>query len=147
MSDTQIAIGNNKLHLQLISFIIIGLTATLFDFIIYEFLSTILPYTISKIISFIMGSILTYLLNKFFTFKQPVHSTAELIRFFSLYGTTLVANVFVNYLALTLLPDFVGDFLSWSYIVILAFVMATGVSTILNFTGQKLWVFKGHKNH
>ena len=88
-----------------------------------------------------------YLLNKFFTFKQPVHSTAELIRFFSLYGTTLVANVFVNYLALTLLPDFVGDFLSWSYIVILAFVMATGVSTILNFTGQKLWVFKGHKNH
>jgi len=146
MHDSKIIIGNNKLHSQLLYFIIIGVIATVFDFVIYTALSSVLPYTISKSISFVLGSALAYLLNKFFTFKQPVHSTRELMRFISLYATTLVANVLVNAIALGQLPVFIGSLLTWETIIILAFIIATGVSTVLNFLGQKFWVFRQGKN-
>ena len=126
---------------QLTSFIVIGISVTLLDFIIYELLSSIISYVLAKTISFITGSITAYLLNKFFTFRQPSHSTAESIRFAALYTLTLVVNVSVNQLCLTVLPQIGRLAESWQIVVIMAFIVATGFSTVLNFIGQKLWVF------
>jgi putative flippase GtrA len=136
---------SSKLKQHLLGFILVGLFATGFDFIIYSLLHVYLSYSIAKACSFLSGSCLVYLLNKFFTFKQPKHSQAEMLRFLILYSLTLCANVLVNSLSLAMLPNWVKPInllLNPQEIIILAFIIATGVSTILNFFGQKFWVFR-----
>ncbi len=123
---------NQKLKQQINRFVVVGCIAVITDFICYYFLLTIFPPTIAKTISFITGTILAYTFNKYWTFEKPNKSHTEMLKFFILYAITLSANVGVNTLTLHLFPQYL----------ILAFLCATGTSTVLNFIGQKWWVFK-----
>ncbi len=102
------------------------------DTIVYFVLLSVLGHNVAKTISFISGSIVAFLINKFYTFEQHLLSWQEVVRFAVLYISTLFANVAVNAGVLWILTDWVK----------LAFLMATGTSTVLNFLGQKFWVFK-----
>ncbi len=64
-----------------------------------------------------------------------------MVKFGALYGFSLVMNVAVNSSLLFLLHHFahVVD-LPGKYLI--AFVGATGFSAVMNFLGQKFWVFK-----
>ncbi len=129
---------------QIISFAVVGTAATLTDFIIYWFLHQHLAYSVAKSCSFVASSIFVYLCNKFFTFRQKNHAYQEILRFILLYGFTLLINVgsnsYVLYLARTFFDSIWQE--HTKLIVLLAFLIATGISTIINFLGQKLWVFK-----
>jgi putative flippase GtrA len=70
-------------------------------------------------------------INKYWTFEKHETSCKEMIQFGMLYSLTLGANVMINKMIL-----------GYTSLVFLAFLVATGVSTVLNFIGQKWWVFK-----
>lgn len=96
------------------------------------------PFDLAKAASFFVGTLVSYGLNKLWTFERPERDVGEAVAFFTLYGLTFVLNVIANHLALDAglalgaSPALAGP---------LAFVVATGCSTVVNFLGQKFWVF------
>lgn len=121
----------NKLKKELKSFLIAGLSAVGTDFITYYIMLNFLHHDIAKILSFILGTIVAFVINKYWTFERYKKNYKQIFQFAILYSTTLFVNVIINRLVL--------DFAEF---VFLAFLIATGASTILNFAGQKWWVFK-----
>jgi len=81
-----------------------------------------------------------YLLNKFWTFKAHAHSWSEISKFIGLYAGTFIANVAVNKIVITVAPEFSSALTPYTYQ--LGWLTGTGVSTILNYIGQKFWVFR-----
>jgi putative flippase GtrA len=134
----------HQLKHELSHFVVFGLLGTLIDFCVYSFGHHYLSFSMAKTLSFISGSVAVYFLNKFFTFKQKQHCPKEMTRFMVFYTTTLLVNVSINSLCLLLIRVFLP--LIWNahqtFAIIMAFICATGVTTILNFIGQKFWVFK-----
>lgn len=145
------------LQKQLIKFFMIGVLATLVDLMFYwVFLQAIPSFTLdfdlvganfqpnhedlSKSMSFIIGSLVTYNLNKFWTWKQNDRNNKRFIKFYTLYGFSLLLNVFANKFGLYALHNYdIFEAIPIKYF--FAFGFATGTSAVFNFTGQKLWVF------
>jgi putative flippase GtrA len=120
----------NQIKRELNKFLYAGLAAVGTDLLVYYLLLNLLSTEVSKGISFIIGSVVAFIINKYWTFKKPEKSYKEMIQFGVLYGTTLGLNVMTNKIVL-----------DYTDIVLVSFIVATGISTILNFVGQKWWVF------
>ena len=116
---------------QVKRFLAAGFSAVGTDLITYYIMLNFLHHDIAKAVSFLLGTIVAFVINKYWTFEKHEKSYKEMLQFGVLYATTLGVNVLTN--------RFVLD---TSEMVFLAFLIATGVSTVLNFTGQKWWVFK-----
>jgi putative flippase GtrA len=121
----------SKIKKELKKFLVAGVSAVGTDLVTYYILLGFLIPGISKAISFLAGTIVAYFINKYWTFGKHEKSFKEVIKFGVLYCCTLGMNVLVNKIVL-----------DNTTIVFLAFLIATGVSTVLNFIGQKFWVFK-----
>lgn len=121
-----------KLHKELRRFFVVGFSAVGTDFIVYYILINFFSHAPSKGLSFLAGTILAYFLNKYWTFEKKEKNNLEMTSFLILYLGTLIVNVAVNQTSLFFFKEYV----------FLAFLFATGTSTILNFVGQKWWVFK-----
>jgi putative flippase GtrA len=121
----------NQIKRELNRFLFAGLCAVFSDLLIYYILLKSLNSDLAKGISFLVGTIVAFIINKYWTFEKPDKSVKEVLQFGILYSTTLGLNVMTNKIML-----------SYTSIVFLSFFVATGVSTILNFVGQKFWVFK-----
>ena len=114
-----------------VKFIFVGIAAVLIDSITYLFLIEIIDINLSKAISFLFGSVFAYVLNNFWTFNVSRVSVSNVMKFIVLYIISLCVNVLINAL--------INDFFNLFYC---AFIIATGVSTLINFLGQKFWVFQ-----
>jgi putative flippase GtrA len=125
---------------ELKRFLVSGGSAVACDTTVYFLLLPLLPPSIAKAVSFIAGTVVAYILNKFWTFKKPKRSHVEVVKFVCLYLSTLGANVAVNRLTLDYAPTIVP--ILKPYETQFAFLAATGTSTVLNYLGQKFWVFK-----
>jgi putative flippase GtrA len=121
----------SQLKKELKRFLVAGLSAVGTDLLLYYIFLNYLSSNISKGISFLGGTIVAFVINKYWTFEKHDKSFKEIILFGILYGVTLVINVLTNKLVL-----------DYTNIILLSFLAATGVSTVLNFIGQKFWVFK-----
>ena len=122
----------NKLEYQILIFLFIGGLATIVDFIIYSYLLTFFSINISKLISMLSSSLFSYFMNKIFTFnKGKNYNSKYLIKFYIIFLLNLLTNVFVNYYVYKL-----------TSIKLLAFILATLFGMIVNFIGQKFFVFK-----
>ena len=127
---------------QLSRFIFVGTFAVLIDFCSYKILMDYLSYSPAKTLSFLLGALFAFLANKFFTFQRNKYSPIEIFRFAILYLSTLLGNVLVNKISILTLNYFSQYYaLPEKAIFTLAFLAATGFSTICNFIGQKFWVF------
>ena len=113
-------------------FILAGICAVGTDMLFYYILFGRIGHSPAKAASFLAGTFVAYVMNKYWTFEQHRRSYAEMARFGALYMTTLAANVGVNRASLALFPE----------AVLFSFLCATGTSTVLNFIGQKWWVFR-----
>ena len=123
---------NNKLENQILIFIVIGGLATTIDFIIYSYLLDFISINFSKFISMLVSSLFSYFMNKIFTFnKGKNYNSKYLIKFYIIFLLNLLTNIFVNYYVY-----------KWTSIKILAFILATLFGMIVNFIGQKFFVFK-----
>ncbi|MDZ4833644.1 MAG: GtrA family protein [Candidatus Melainabacteria bacterium] len=121
-------------------FLLSGGSAVACDTLVYALLFNFMPPSMAKAISFIAGTVLAFFLNKFWTFKKPKRSHAEVVKFICLYASTLGANIFVNRFVLDHAASMVAAIEPVS--AQFAFLSATGTSTVLNYLGQKFWVFK-----
>jgi len=120
----------NQIKRELNKFLYAGLAAVGTDLLVYYLLLNLLSSEVSKGISFMIGSVVAFIINKYWTFKKPEKSYKEMILFGVLYSTTLGLNVMTNKIVL-----------DYTSMVLVSFLVATGISTILNFVGQKWWVF------
>ena len=122
----------NIISKDFIRFIFVGGFCTLTDFLIYMTLSEILNINISKLISMLISSVLSYVLNKSWVFKNSKKTTPALIfKFYLALAINIGTNVGCNYLSYNLTHNKV-----------IAFVIATGSAMIVNFILQKYFVFK-----
>lgn len=135
---------------QVIKFGLIGVLAVLTDLACYYLFLQVFTENITteysneaiaKTLSFLCGMVVTYSLNKIWTWKQRNRSSKRLVKFMLLYGFSLVLNVATNSAALYALYAAKG-LLNVPFKYFIAFVCATGVSALVNFVGQKYWVFK-----
>lgn len=117
-------------------FLIVGSLTVLVDFAVYRGLLwlDVTSIDLAKGVSFLAGTVFAYFANRFWTFGHQSIAAGSVGRFAVLYLSTLIANIAVNALALKALID-VPSSLQW------AFLLATGVSAILNFLGMKFFVF------
>lgn len=123
-----------------IKFILVGIVNTIVGtgvmFFLYNFCSV--NYWIASASNYIVGSIVSYFLNKYFTFKNTEHSTRQIVKFiinisvcyFIAYG---VARPVVE----TLLPgarEKAGGNI--------AMLVGMSLFVILNYFGQRFYVFR-----
>ena len=123
----------NSINKQEILKFLVGVgTAVIVDFFTYKiFMMLGLERTIAKTLSFICGSIVGFIINKYWTFKSPKFQIKEILKYTVLYILTAFINSQVNKYTLLLFGN-----------EMFAFLCATGVSTILNFLGQKFLIFR-----
>lgn len=135
----------NKTKNELMKFIISGCCAVATDMLGYYLLSLFLPLSASKAASFLAGTAVAYFMNKYYTFVRKEKSLKEVRNFIFLYMFSLAANVLVNKISLLLCPVIFANvpmMNNFKTIKLFSFFAATGTSTVINFIGQKFWVFK-----
>lgn len=121
---------------ELLTFLVVGCLTVLIDYVTYRSLSALglLGTHAAKGISFLTGTVFAYFANRFWTFGTQAHVAGSMVRFGFLYGVTVLVNVSVNALTLNVLSVL-------SYGMQAAFLVATGLSAMLNFMGMKYFVF------
>lgn len=123
---------------QLARFVLIGGFCALVDLGIYQGLLALGGYVhLAKAISFICGTTTAYLLNRRFTFTATA-GNGRFLGFAALYGTTFALNLGTNALMLAVLPQM-------PFRVTLAWVVAQGVATVVNFVMLRTVVFRAPK--
>jgi putative flippase GtrA len=120
---------------QMWRFVLIGGLAAFVDFGVYHALLGLGTYVhLAKAISFVCGTTTAYLLNRRFTFAAA-GGGRRLAGFMLLYGTTFALNVGMNALMLAVLPQIPQR-------VSLAWVIAQGTATVINFVMLRTVVFR-----
>ncbi len=119
---------------EILKFLVGGGSAVAVDFIAYMALKSIIDMSVAKAISYVMGAAMGFLINKYWTFESKTFRFREIFKYIILYSCSALINILVNKLALYVLKS-----------VLLGFYCATGISTIINFLGQKFFVFSGRK--
>ena len=118
-------------------FLVVGALTVAIDLVFYRLtMFTGLSTGAAKATGFIVGTLFAYVANRTWTFSaKGSASFREIAKFGAVYGGSLVTNVAVNGLILGLLGK--GE-----AALIVAFLVATAVSAMLNFLGMKFLVFQ-----
>lgn len=125
---------------KFIKFALVGLVNTLFGTAIMFGFYNILgfSYWISSAANYVLASILSYFLNKHFTFKNTAKGAGQIVRF--------AVNIGVCWLiAYGIAKPFVRFILSNASKTLqdnIAMLVGMGLFVILNYAGQRFFVFK-----
>ncbi|MCV7374867.1 GtrA family protein [Mycolicibacterium arabiense] len=126
---------NLSLTTQIWRFLVTGGLSAIVDFGLYVlFLRLGLHVNVAKTLSFIAGTTTAYLINRRWTFQAPP-SRSRFIAVCVLYAVTYAVQVGINYALYTLWDDE-----PWR--VPVAFVIAQGTATVINFVVQRAVIFR-----
>ena len=123
-----------------VRFVLVGAVNTLFGagimFIFYNCMH--LSYWLSSASNYFFGSILSYFLNKYFTFRRTERSAKYIVRF--------VINISVCYFAAySVAKPLITQLLASASVTAqenIAMLAGMVIFTVLNYFGQKLFAFK-----
>ena len=134
------------LKTQAFRFLVTGGLAAIVDFGLYVIFLRLfaavwhvdedIRVNVAKTISFIAGTATAYLINRRWTFQAPP-STARFIAVCVLYAVTYAVQVGINFV-------FYMQFENQPWRVPVAFVIAQGTATVINFIVQRAVIFKLH---
>ncbi|HEY5854008.1 MAG TPA: GtrA family protein [Aldersonia sp.] len=120
---------------QIARFVLTGGLSAVVDFGLYVLLLAAgLPLSVAKSISFVAGTSTAYAINRRWTFQAPP-SRARFVAVIVLYAVTFAVQVGLNAILYHNLP------LEW-WRVPLAFVIAQGTATVINFVVQRTVIFR-----
>ncbi|KOS56072.1 hypothetical protein Z051_11610 [Rhodococcus rhodochrous KG-21] len=123
------------LKTQIVRFVLTGGLSAIVDFGLYVLLLAVgLHVNVAKSLSFVAGTTTAYLINRRWTFKAEP-SRARFVAVVILYAITYAVQVGINYVLYDALPD------EW-WRVPLAFVVAQGTATVINFVVQRAVIFR-----
>lgn len=146
---------SSKTYIALTKFGIVGGLSFFFDLSIYYTLSQFLPTYVAKSVAIVLATIINYQLNKAWTWKQKGRNNQMLAKYVLLYALSGTMNVLSNEFFLMVLPnaelvlniDYPKQALDVPIFAVkidkfFAVIFATIMGMIVNFIGQKLWVFE-----
>lgn len=120
---------------QLTRFVLVGGVAALVDYGSYQaLLAAGVWLHLAKAAGFVAGTATAYLINRRWTFRGR-GGGAQFASVMALYGITFVVQVGMNAVSLALLPPISGE-------ITLAFVVAQGTATCINFAVQRAVIFR-----
>lgn len=121
---------------ELLRFLVGGGSAVIVDYICYTlFLYLGWNMAIAKAASYVCGALCGFIINKFWTFESKRFRKDEVVKYIILYAVSAGVNALTNKIVFFIIE-----------IKIIAFLCATGVSTVMNFLGQKFFVFTKKEN-
>ena len=124
----------------MLKFILVGVANTLVGtavmFIFYNLFH--FDYWVSSASNYIVGSILSYFLNKYFTFKKQNQSLKEII----LFIVNITLCYLIAYSAAQPLVKFIFSGIDNTLADNLSMLAGMGLFIILNYIGQRFIVFK-----
>lgn len=125
---------------KLLKFLIVGVINTIVGagtmFILYNLIHV--NYWISSISNYVIGGICSYLLNKFFTFKNHEKSLSQFLQFVVL----LIICYLIAYIGAKYLIYFIFSNKPIQFKDNIAMLTGEVLYTVLNYIGQRLVVFK-----
>ena len=123
-----------SLSRQFIRFAAVGACGTLVQYTMLEIGTEWLamPAAWASAIGYVMGSVVNYLLNYFFTFESGKSHMEAASKYFTLLGVGFCIN--------TGLMALLVHHLGWNKWI--AQMLTTGIGLIWNFSGSRLWAFK-----
>jgi len=126
--------GRRQAVRQFIKFNIVGLANTVLDFALFSLLSWLGVYfIIAQVISYSVGVLNSFILNKYWTFAQRNGlETKQAVRFILLNLGSLLLSLGL----LAILND------QLHLAILYAKLLTTGATMMVNFAGNKLWVFR-----
>lgn len=120
---------------QVRRFVLTGGLAAVVDFGTYQAMLAGGVYVhLAKALSFVLGTLTAYALNRRWTFQHP-GGGLTFASVMALYGTTFAVQVGMNAAMLAVLPHF-----AWR--ITAAFVVAQGTATCINFVVQRAYIFR-----
>ncbi|WP_161894649.1 GtrA family protein [Gordonia spumicola] len=134
--DDEEASTSVDLKTQLIRFVATGAGSAVLDYGLTMLLQYAVgaPFWLAKACGFILGTTVAYLINRRWTFRAEP-STARFIAVIALYAVTFGVNVGL-YAWLSHMWEETAIYSA------LAFVIAQGVATVINFVVQRAVIFK-----
>lgn len=117
---------------ELFRFLIGGGSAVITDCAVYYLLLWFgIGTAESKLCGFVTGSLVGFIINRSWTFKSHGAVPVQLVKYALLYICSAFFNTITNEITI-----------KYTSVIWIAFLVATGVSTVINYLGQKYFVFR-----